>query len=91
MAKFDVGQSVQVAFNPPRPDIRVPDQVNGKAPGRGDFKNKADRGVISGVLDNDNYLVEVELHSEYDRGDGKKKIVTSHRKRIISEAKLIAV
>mgnify|MGYP001222834600 CR=1 FL=1 len=79
-----------VAHNPPTPDPRVPDQVNGRAPGRGQFKTKPDRGEILAVMEQGNYLVLVELEQRFER-DGKKRKVVSHRKRVIPEAKLQAV
>lgn len=96
MAKFAVGQSVLIAFNPPAPDLRVPDQVNGKAPGRGDYQTQAERGIVLEVADAPagvRYLVEVELvrESDPDPFTGKTRVVTSRRKRVIPEAKLTAV
>jgi hypothetical protein len=80
---------VRVGFNPPRPDLRVPDQVNGVAPGRGDYQTEATPGTVLAVL-NDGYLVEVELSVTHDRG-GRPNVVKSLRKRVIKEEKLEAV
>lgn len=90
MSKFSVGQSVLVAYNPPTPDPRVPDQMNGRALGRGEFKTKPDKGEILAVMEQGNYLVLVELVQKFERM-GKKGEIVSHRKRVIPEAKLQAV
>jgi ribosomal protein L21E len=85
MAKFSVGQRVEIAFNPPTPDPRVPNQVNGKFPGRGEYKTSPDFGEILADM-GDGYLVAVELVAVH----GKRK-VKSVRQRVIPEAKLRAV
>lgn len=89
MAKFAVGQRVEIAFNPPTPDPRVPDQMNGKAAGRGEYQTVADCGEIletREAADGCAYLVAVELVAMA----GKRK-VKSVRQRVIPEAKLRAV
>jgi hypothetical protein len=89
MAKFQVGQRVEIAFNPPIPDPRVPNQMNGKAPGRGEYKTTPDFGEILEAqerADGFSYLVAVELVQMA----GKRK-VKSVRQRVIPEAKLRAV
>ena len=80
-----------VVNNPPTPDPRVPDQVNGRALGRGEYKHKPDNGEVLAVLEQDQYMVLVELEQEYEKPNGKKGKVISHRKRVIPEAKLRAV
>ena len=92
MAKFAVGQAVRVGFNPPRPDLRVADQVNGKAPDRGEYQTVPNPGVVIEVHEREagvSYLVDVELSITHDRG-GKPYVVKSMRKRIVDEAKLEA-
>ena len=96
MAKFAVGQAVEIAFNPPRPDLRVPDQANGKYPGRGDYQTRPNRGVVLEVHETAQgmvYLVEVELtlESEPHPVTGAVRSVTSFRKRHIMESKLSAL
>ena len=96
MANFAVGQAVEVDFNPPRPDLRVPNQANGVAPGRGDYQTRPDRGVVLEARETPNglhYLVEVELSVEsgIDHLSGRPRVVTSRRKRVIHESKLKAV
>jgi hypothetical protein len=89
MAKFSVGQRVEIAFNPPTPDPRVPDQVNGKFPGRGQYQTSPDFGEIleaHELPDGCAYLVAVDLIAVH----GKRK-VKSVRQRVIPEAKLRAV
>jgi hypothetical protein len=88
VAKFAVGQRVRALFNPPKPDLRVPDQVNGAAPGRGDYQTEPVMGEVLEVLSN-GYLVEVELSITHDRG-GRPHVVKSLRKRVIKEEKLQA-
>lgn len=84
MAKFAVGQRVEIGFNPPRPDLRVPNQANGVSPGRGDFQTKPDQGVILEVREpGPFYLVEVELEAVHGN-----RVVKSFRKRVVSEEKL---
>lgn len=93
MAKFVVGQSVAVAYNPATPDPRVPNQVNGKAPGSGNFQTAPDPGVVLEVRETEGgtfYLVEVELSVTHDMG-GRKRVVRSHRKRVVHESKLMVV
>jgi hypothetical protein len=85
MAKFAVGQRVEIAFNPPTPDPRVPDQVNGRAAGRGEYKTTPDFGEVLGEMAG-GYLVAVELVQMA----GKRK-VKSVRQRVIPEAKLRTV
>jgi hypothetical protein len=95
MAKFSVGQRVEISFNPPTPDPRVPGQSGpwidhkGKtqpaAPGRGEYKTSPDFGEILADMDG-SYLVAVELTAMA----GKRK-VKSVRQRVIPEAKLRAV
>jgi hypothetical protein len=82
---FTVGQRVEIAFNPPTPDPRVPDQLSGKAAGRGEYKTTPDFGEILAELPG-GYLVAVELVQMA----GKRK-VRSVRQRVIPEAKLRAV
>lgn len=94
VAKFAAGQRVEVAFNPPRPDLRVPNQANGSQPGRGEYQTAPDKGVIVEVRETAAdvfYLVEVELHARHRSGTGADRIVTSYRKRVIHESKLTAV
>lgn len=101
MAKFAVGQAVEVAFNPqPVRDPLVREQSEpwtdskGRrqeaAPGRGEYQTKPDRGKIIGVLSDTTYMVLVDLVRIENR-NGDPYPVTSKRKRIIDEAKLIAV
>jgi hypothetical protein len=90
VASLAVGQSVEIAFNAPRPDLRVPDQANGRYPGRGEYQTRPDRGVILGALEGGAYLVEVELSREFER-NGRKQVAKSYRKRIVPESKLTAV
>lgn len=93
MAKFTVGQRVEIAFNPPTPDPRVPDQVNGKARGRGDYQTKPNLGEVLEAresADGCSYLVAVELVQPFER-NGKKQVAKSVRQRVIPEAKLRAV
>lgn len=93
VAKLDVGQSVEIAYNPPTPDSRVPLQANGQFRGRGDYQTAPDKGVVLEVRDTDGgpfYLVEVELTVTHDVG-GRKRVVKSHRKRVVHESKLTAV
>lgn len=90
MAKFAVGQRVDVLYNPPAPDPRVPDQVNGRARGRGEYKAKPDPGEILEARDTPQgvmYLVAVELSQPYER-NGKKGVAKSIRQRVIPESKL---
>ncbi len=91
MPKFSVGQPVLVVNNPPTPDPRVPDQLNGRALGRGEYKLKPDPGEILAVMEQEQYMVLVELVQEYEKPNGKKGQIVSHRKRVIPEAKLRAV
>ena len=94
MAKFAAGQRVEVAFNPVRPDLRVPDQANGKAPGRGEYQTAPDKGEILEVRETGSdvfYLVEVELHARHRSATGADRLVKSLRKRVIHESKLKAV
>jgi hypothetical protein len=99
MAKFSVGQRVEIAFNPPTPDPRVPAQcapwVDQKgrqqppAPGRGQYQTKPDFGEILEAHESDSgcsYLVAVDLVAVH----GKRK-VKSVRQRVIPEAKLRAI
>lgn len=93
VAKLAVGQRVSVAFNGPTPDLRVPNQANGKAPGTGHFQTSPDMGEVLEVRETDGgtfYLVLVELVAYHDIG-GKKRAVKSLRKRVIHESKLTAV
>jgi hypothetical protein len=85
MAKFAVGQRVEIAFNPPTPDPRVPDQMNGRARGRGEYQTEPNFGEVLGEMVG-GYLVAVELVQMA----GKRK-VKSVRQRVIPEAKLRAV
>jgi hypothetical protein len=85
MSKFAVGQRVEIAFNPLTPDPRVPDQVNGKAAGRGEYQTAPNFGEVLADMGG-NYLVAVELVQMA----GKRK-VKSVRQRVIPEAKLRAV
>lgn len=90
MAKFSVGQRVELAFNPPRPDLSVPSQANGVAPGRGDYQTRPDYGTIIEAIEAESgyrYLVDVELAVEHTR-NGKPFIVNSVRKRVVDEGKL---
>lgn len=92
-AKFKAGQPVLIGFNPPRPDVRVPEQVNGTNPGRGDYQTRPDKGVVLEVREADetvSYLVEVELYTVSQR-NGREVKTVSHRKRIVPEHKLTAV
>jgi hypothetical protein len=94
VAKFSAGQKVEVTFNPVRLDPRVPDQVNGKLPGRGKYQTMPDPGVIMEVRETATgtfYLVEVELTNRYTSATGAERVVTSYRKRVIPESKLKAV
>lgn len=96
MPKFSVGQRVELAFNPPTPDPRVPGQIGAwtdskgrrreAAPGRGEYQTKPDFGEIIGEVGESSYLVAVELVAMA----GKRK-VKSVRQRVIPEAKLRAV
>jgi len=93
MAKFSVGQSVEIAFNPPTPDPRVPDQVNGRFPGRGEYQTKPEKGEVLEVHELEEatqYLVLVNIERIETR-TGKPYVVVSKRKRLLSEAKLRAV
>lgn len=93
MAKFSVGQRVEIAFNPPRPDLSVPNQANGVAPGRGDYQTRPERGTVVEAIEAENgarYVVDVELVVEHTR-NGKPYEVRSVRKRVIQEQKLTAV
>lgn len=93
MSKFAPGQRVEIAFNPPTPDLRVPNQVNGTAPGRGEFQAKPDFGEVLEVHERENgvdYMVAVEL-SAYSERFGRKVETKSVRRRVIPEAKLRAV
>lgn len=87
MADFQLGEKVRVGFNPPHPDLRVPNQVNGMAPGRGEYQTEALSGVILAALADDKYMVEVELKSVGVR-NGREIVNVSHRKRIVSAEKL---
>lgn len=92
MAKFAVGQRVEIAFNPQTPDPRVPNQINGKAAGRGDYQTKPNFGEVIESRENADgcsYLVAVELVQPCVR-NGKKLNVKSVRQRVISESKLKA-
>lgn len=89
VAKFAVGERVRVGFNPPRPDLRVPEQVNGTMPGRGIYQTAPDPGVILAVMDDGAYLVEVELRCKSVR-NGREIEAVSHRKRVVPERKLEA-
>lgn len=92
-AKFTVGQRVELAFNPPRPDLSVPSQANGIAPGRGEYQTRPDYGTIIEAIEADGghrYLVDVELAVEHTR-NGQPFTVTSVRKRVVDEGKLRAV
>lgn len=94
MAKFAMGQRVQIAFNPPTPDPRVPDQVNGRYPGRGDYQTKPDTGEIVEVRETETgvfYMVDVELVAEHAQPTGRVVAVKSIAKRVIPEAKLTAI
>lgn len=90
---FEVGQRVEIKFNPQTPDPRVPDQVNGKAPGKGNYQTEPDFGKIIEVRLTESgtfYDVLVDL-VRYDLRDPKNPIpVLSKRRRIIPEEKLIA-
>ncbi len=92
MARFRVGEKVRVTFNPPKPDLRVANQVNGVAPGRGEYQTEPTLGTIVEIHDGatTNYLVDVELSAEHERG-GKVYSVKSVRKRVIAENKLEAL
>lgn len=92
VAKFQAGQQVLVGFNPPRPDLRVPEQANGANPGRGEYQTRPDKGIVLEVQESEaaiNYLVEVELYNVSQR-NGREVKITSHRKRIVPEHKLTA-
>lgn len=94
MAKFEVGQRVELAFNPVRPDPRVPDQVNGKFPGTGEYQTKADEGEILEIHDRGEdvaYLVLVDLHRVDNRNPKKPRLITSRRQRLVPEAGLSAL
>ena len=93
MAKFAAGTRVEIAFNPVRPDLRVPDQANGLLPGRGEYQTKPDHGVILEVRETAAdvfYLVEVELSVHSTSASGAKRVNTTFRKRVIHESKLKA-
>lgn len=91
VAKFAVGQSVEVGFNPPTPDLRVPLQANGKFPGKGTYQTKPNAGRVLAMHDEEgSYLVEVELKSVAQR-NGREVVSTSYRKRVVHESKLKAV
>lgn len=103
MAKFSVGQRVEIAFNPQTPDPRVPQQsapwVDYKGrpqpacPGTADYQTKPDRGEILEAIEGEDgcsYMVEVELVQPYER-NGRKQVARSFRKRVVPEAKLRAV
>lgn len=93
VAKLAVGQRVSVAFNGPTPDLRVPNQANGNAPGKGNFQTSPDQGEVLEVREAEGgtfYLVQVELVMHHDIG-GRKKAVKSLRRRVIHESKLTAV
>jgi hypothetical protein len=90
VAKFAAGDKVLVGFNPPAPDLRVPNQVNGVAPGRGVYQTEPDPGIILAALEDGSYLVEVELRRDFER-NGRKQVAVSHRKRVVAERKLEAV
>lgn len=92
MARFTAGQRVKVAFNPPAPDIRVPNQVNGSAPGRGEYQTAPEFGTVVEALLSETgarYLVDVELAITHER-NGKPHVIRSVRKRVIAEEKLKA-
>jgi len=104
MAKFKVGQSVKIAFNPPTPDPRVPQQsapwVDYKGrrwpacPGDVIGQTEPESGQILEVRENEGsstfYLVAVFLRQESEQY-GRKIVTESVRKRVIPEAKLRAV
>jgi hypothetical protein len=86
VAKYSAGQAVMVAFNGRAPDLRVPDQVNGRYPGKGEYQTEANEGVILEIRENGNgvfYLVDVHLTIRHG-----SRLVESWRKRVISEDKL---
>jgi hypothetical protein len=90
--RFQVGQRVEVLYNPPTPDPRVPDQANGRFRGRGEYKTKPDMGEVLEARETTEgplYLVAVELSQPYERG-GKRGVAKSVRQRVIPEAKLRA-
>lgn len=89
VAKFALGDKVLVGFNPPVPDLRVPNQVNGSYPGKGIYQTVPDAGVILAAHEDGSYLVEVELRREFER-NGRKQVAVSHRKRVVPERKLEA-
>lgn len=94
MAKFAIGQRVEIAFNPQTPDPRVPDQINGRYAGRGDYQTKANQGEILEVRDTEGgafYLVAVELEAHHVQPTGKTIVVKSQANRVIPEAKLTAI
>jgi hypothetical protein len=106
MAKFSVGQRVEIAFNPPTPDPRVPGQCapwidqkgrrHDAEPGiaSGGYQTKPEQGEVLEVRECDGgacmYLVDVELVRPYER-NGKTQYARSVRQRVIPEAKLRAV
>lgn len=103
MARFAVGQSVAIAFNPQTPDPRVPQQsqawtdTKGRrhppSPGEGVYDTKPVKGIVLEVHEREgavDYLLEVELEREYER-NGRKLMNRSYRKRVVPEAKLMAV
>ncbi len=89
VAKFNAGDRVRVGFNPPAPDLRVPNQVNGVAPGRGKFQTEPLSGVVLAAVDDNSYLVEVELKSVGVR-NGREIVNVSNRKRVVPAEKLEA-
>jgi hypothetical protein len=106
MAKFSVGQRVEIGFNPPAIDPRVPGQCGpwvdykGRqqpaAPGiaSGGYQTKPEYGEVLEAREREGgdctYLVDVELVREYER-NGKMQKVRSVRQRVIPEAKLGAI
>ena len=94
---------MEIAFNPPKPDPRVPGQcapwIDSKGrrhdaePGIGVYQTKPETGEILEAREREGgecmYLVDVELVREYER-NGKMQKVRSIRQRVIPEAKLRA-
>jgi len=104
MAKFTVGQSVEIAFNPQTPDPRVPQQsqpwrdqkgrLQPACPGTANYPTKPENGEILEVRETEGggtfYLVTVLLRQEGERF-GRKIVTESVRQRVIPEEKLRAV
>lgn len=103
MPKFSVGQRVEIAFNPPTPDPRVPQQsqpwtdqkgrLRAAAPGTAQYQTEPEHGEVLEARDSDMgccYLVAVDLSRTFER-NGRTQVARSVRQRVIPEAKLRAV